>query len=469
MTVSWHAACEMAMAEKPLFSRDRTSNFAVPARSSAGPRNPMGGNMKKHLSTALKLALLAGLVALLPGSEASAAVRSYTVYATDGYVTMADGTVMYAFGYNDTGVMGQIQFPAPLVWGNIGDEIQLTLVNLGFKYRPDLMDPHTIHLHGLHVVPYFDGFPEGSFEIPMGGSFTYKFMAMREGAYMYHCHVEAVEHVQMGMYGPLVVYGGAQKQIHGRNYVKEYIWLVSEFDSRWHRAMEPGAPELEIPEIDQSVPEIGYAEWVRVNYRPDYWLINGMSFPDTIREGAQLPLLTHDPADPEFVAGIQNGIFVANGQAAHSGLQQSALIDVMPDEPVLVRIINMGYQAHPLHLHGDHFELLGSDAMPLPHLQTQGRKGGNPQFKKFTINIGSGETYDTIVNLSSENLCMSQSLVPDPEESPFPEFTSPLYDPDGPYFFPMHCHDDYHVTDRGVYPAGMATLVKVARPTCSAP
>ena len=132
-----------------------------------------------------------------------------------------------------------------------------------------------------------------------------------------------------------------------------------------------------------------------------------------------------------------------------------------------MRFINIGYQSHPLHLHGQHMELLGSDASPLPHLQTTGRKGAVGRYEKFTLNIGSGETYDVLINFDAANLCMSQSLVPTPEVSPFPGETGPLYDPTGPYFFPMHCHDDYHVTDQGVYPGGLATLLKVERPVCA--
>jgi FtsP/CotA-like multicopper oxidase with cupredoxin domain len=415
-------------------------------------------------------AVVAAVCLLAAGVQTQAVTRSYTLYATDGWVTMGDGNRLYAFGFNDTGVLGQIQLPAPLIWANVGDEVEITLVNMGFKYRTDLEDPHTVHLHGIHSVPYHDGFPELSFAIPMGDSFTYKFTAHHEGAYIYHCHVEAVEHVQMGMYGPLVIYGGAQQKIFGRNYTKEYIWLLSEMDSRWHKAMEPGADELPIPEILQTSPPVGYAEWVRFNYRPDYWLVNGMSFPDTLRSGpAELPLLTYDPGDPNFVAGIQNGIFVANGQPAHAGLEQSAMVDAVPDEPLLVRVINMGFQSHPLHLHGQHYEIVGSDARPMPHLQTTGRRGGTERFEKFTINIGSGETYDTIVNFDSENLCMSQAHVPEPEMSPFPSETGPLYDPAGPYFYAAHCHDDNHVTNQGVYPGGMVAPVKVARPTCTMP
>lgn len=35
------------------------------------------------------------------------------------------------------------------------------------KYLPDLMDFHTVHMHGAHVATQLDGFPESSFGIPM--------------------------------------------------------------------------------------------------------------------------------------------------------------------------------------------------------------------------------------------------------------------------------------------------------------
>ena len=98
-------------------------------------------------AAAAAVALLVMAAATL---QAQAAVRSYTLYATDGWVSMPDGNVMYVFGFNDTGVKGQVQLPAPLIWANLGDEVQINFVNLGFKYRTDLEDPHTVHLHGIH-------------------------------------------------------------------------------------------------------------------------------------------------------------------------------------------------------------------------------------------------------------------------------------------------------------------------------
>ena len=422
-------------------------------------------------------ALLVGVLALWAASS-HAAVRQYHVFATDGFVTMSDGTVKYAFGFNDTGVKGQIQFPSPLVWGEVGDEIHLTMTNVGFAYRPDLEDPHTIHMHGVHVVPYYDGFPESSFAIAMGQSFTYKFMAEAEGTFMWHCHVEAPEHVQMGMYGPLVIYGRrGPGTIYGRPYVREYIWLVSEFDSRWHRSMEPGFVPPEIPAYDQTDPPTEYAEWVRVNYRPDYWLINGLGFPDTIRTATELPLLTLDPYGSGRVAGIQNGITVAQREPGTpnpmpSTMSQSALVDTAVDEDNLVRIIHMGFETHPLHLHGSHFEMIGEDASPRPHVQKNDTKTRD---EVFTVLAGSGKTYDTFVRFHREMKCASDALVPkEPDGTEIPpegaEYTDPtLYDPSpyGSWWYPMHCHDDYHVADQGLYPSGLATLIRVAKPTCA--
>ncbi len=41
---------------------------------------------------------------------------------------------------------------------------------------------------------------------PNGNVFTYRMYCERPGTYLYHCHVEASEHVHMGMYGPMWIY-----------------------------------------------------------------------------------------------------------------------------------------------------------------------------------------------------------------------------------------------------------------------
>jgi FtsP/CotA-like multicopper oxidase with cupredoxin domain len=80
------------------------------------------------------------------------------------------------------------------------------MTNVGMLIRPDLFDPHTVHFHGFpNASSVFDGVPDASVSINMGASITYYYLAKDAGTYMYHCHVEATEHMQMGMLGNLYV------------------------------------------------------------------------------------------------------------------------------------------------------------------------------------------------------------------------------------------------------------------------
>jgi FtsP/CotA-like multicopper oxidase with cupredoxin domain len=72
--------------------------------------------------------------------------------------------------------------------------------------RPDLADPHTIHYHGYpEAATIFDGVPEVTLSINEGASLTYFYEAVEPGTFFWHCHVEASEHMQMGMIGNLWV------------------------------------------------------------------------------------------------------------------------------------------------------------------------------------------------------------------------------------------------------------------------
>ena len=101
---------------------------------------------------------------------------------------------------------GHAQHTAPHLDFRQNDDIRITLTNLGLVQRPDLTDSHTIHWHGFDVPsPLNDGVPEVSVAVPIGKQVTYFYRPHREGTYMYHCHFEDVEHVQMGMTGIVFV------------------------------------------------------------------------------------------------------------------------------------------------------------------------------------------------------------------------------------------------------------------------
>ena len=105
--------------------------------------------------------------------------------AGDGFVTMADGRQLYMFGFArlplgltdpseimEAGMLAAT-FPAPPIVVDEGDELYLTLTNVGMAMRPDLFDSHTIHWHGFpEAGAIFDGVPDSSISINMSASLT---------------------------------------------------------------------------------------------------------------------------------------------------------------------------------------------------------------------------------------------------------------------------------------------------------
>ena len=105
----------------------------------------------------------------------------------------------------DVGVMNG-NLPAPLMAIDEDDEFFLTLTNVGQVMRPDLFEQHTVHFHGYpNASAFYDGVPDASVAINIGGSFTYYYLAPDAGTYFWHCHITPPEHLQMGMVGQMYV------------------------------------------------------------------------------------------------------------------------------------------------------------------------------------------------------------------------------------------------------------------------
>ena len=469
-------------------------------------------------------------------------IRHYVLAATDGYIELPTSPDLppvethrrkiYVFGFvgglysvNDKVVnkaldfknpsnwpkfknlIGTATIPSPVIWGEIGDKVYVTLINLGMPIA-GIMDPHTVHMHGAHVATQLDGFPESSFGVPMWMDFdkappkaTYLFDMEHPGTYMYHCHVEASEHVQMGMYGALVVYpsmeslelAGIKKSCDGnwmyngipqhhipktatnRNFAyndigsysdKEYVMLLSDIDTRWHDSVETGG------------------NFNSVDFRPDFWLVNGRAFPDT--------LLPH-PLTP--ASGCNMNL---------SQLNYESYVHVKTGEMFLLRMINMGYQVVPWHIHGWHFAVIGKDASPSPLLKISealGLKGHGALQMGFTATIGSGETFDLMIEAENKapqyrnyivngqdcisSLCNQMYKIYNTNPGAIANIpTQPVNINDintvnyvdichepicvnenfFPQFYPMHNHDDYKVTNNGVYPGGQLTYIQADAP-----
>ena len=117
----------------------------------------------------------------------------------------------------DVGTLNGSQ-PAPLMAIDEDDEFFLTLSNVGQVMRPDLFEQHTVHFHGYpNASAFYDGVPDASVAINIGGSFTYYYLAPDAGTYFWHCHITPPEHLEMGMVGQIYV-RPRQNRVNGNLY-----------------------------------------------------------------------------------------------------------------------------------------------------------------------------------------------------------------------------------------------------------
>lgn len=149
-------------------------------------------------------------------------------------------------------------FPSPLIRVRQGEVVHTRLVSDHI---------HTIHHHGIEPTTHNDGVGHYSFDVD--GTYTYQWYASQSGTYFYHCHVNTVLHVEMGMYGPLIIdppTGPGTVEGDGvGNYLPydvERIWAVDEVDSSWH-------------DLDEHTALCGGDASLH-RFTPDYFVINGV-------------------------------------------------------------------------------------------------------------------------------------------------------------------------------------------------
>jgi FtsP/CotA-like multicopper oxidase with cupredoxin domain len=269
--------------------------------------------------------------------------------------------------------------PAPTISIDEDDELFLTLTNVGMAMRPDLFDPHTIHWHGFpQAAAIFDGVPDASVSVNMAASLTYYYKANDAGTYMYHCHVEATEHMQMGMLGNLFVRPrqnnlpnstalGAVVHLTGNTYAfndedgstiydVEYPIQMGSFDPDFHDA------SLEV----QPLPFAGM--------RDRYFMLNGRGYPDTVDPNV---LSTVDPLG-----------------MSHESQPLSSLITANAGEKILLRISNLNItQFYTLGTNGLPMTVIGLDARLL-----RDGDGENLYYDTNSLTLGGGQSADVIID-----------------------------------------------------------------------
>ncbi|KAI9871113.1 MAG: hypothetical protein M1823_008542, partial [Watsoniomyces obsoletus] len=99
------------------------------------------------------------------------------------------------------------QFPGPMIEGNWGDMVEVTVRNE--IYGPE--ESTLIHWHGLNQpgTPWYDGVISVS-QCPIipGSSLTYRFLLDEFGTSWWHSHLSA--QYSQGLFGPIVVHGPSE-------------------------------------------------------------------------------------------------------------------------------------------------------------------------------------------------------------------------------------------------------------------
>lgn len=236
-----------------------------------------------------------------------------------GFWVFAPKTTIYHGGP----IEDLVRAPSPSLRVEQGDTVQLRLENTHYI-------PHTIHLHGVDH-PFLDADGEGNDGVPHasegpvlpGEARVYDFTPRQAGTMFYHCHVQPQVHVPMGLNGAIIVEEqradnwvqtinvGAGDVRHPsvavrEEYDREYDLHYQEVDKELHQIVTDWRDPRHVAEQTTWGYDITDAD-------PDYFLLNGRSFPYTLRE---------------------------------------SVLWVEEDEDVKLRVLNGGAEPVSLHAHG---------------------------------------------------------------------------------------------------------------------
>ena len=322
----------------------------------------------------------------------------------DGFIRMADGRAgIYIFGFSDLtnwpvvanppvtpaqaisyGTLAA-QFAAPTMYFKEGDKVYLTLTNAGTVMRPDLFDPHSVHFHGFpNAATVYDGEPEASISINPSHSLTYYYEPLEVGTFMYHCHVEAAEHMQMGMLGNLYVTpkqnnlpNGTLLGTYTHQTGNKYVYNDGDGSTRYdvEVPLQIGSMDPVFHDLHLGVQPLPFA-----NLLDTYPMLNGRGYPDTVNPA---PL----PAPQEKVDG---GYLSANV----SSNPVSSLIQAQVGKKILLRISNLNISGfYTLSAMGLTMKVVGTGAHIL-----KGPTGLPAYYDTNSVTLGGGEAVDVLID-----------------------------------------------------------------------
>jgi len=330
----------------------------------------------------------------------------------------------------DVGVMNG-NIPAPLITMDEDDEFFLTLTNVGMLMRPDLFEQHTVHFHGYpNASAFYDGVPDASVAINIGGSFTYYYLAPDAGTYFWHCHITPPEHLQMGMVGQLYVRPRQNRVPSGNNLytaralqdtdartacvpTKDVLCsnnlpltngVVSTTGNGIARAAAGNyiyndGDGTSYYDVEYPIQMHGFDpnfHFVGMTFNPEafvdmkdkYFLLNGRSYPDTVTPG---PLQTQ-----------------SSDTKVHYSQPLGATINIPAGKRAALRLVNLSVsEYHTLGTLGIRMYVVGYNAKLL-----RDQAGNNTGYFANSITLGGGESLDVILDT-----CLVRSNPVDPSSA----------------------------------------------------
>lgn len=217
-----------------------------------------------------------------------------------------------------------LRAPSPVIRVEQDDVVWLVLENTHYL-------PHSIHLHGIDH-PYMDHSGSGNdgvgqtsnMDTMPGQSKTYVIKPRQPGTMYYHCHVQPHTHIPMGLQGIFIVEEnrpnnwvqtlnvGAGQVRHPsvavlEKYAREYDLHYQSADKELHELVARSANDPRLIAKHMNM------EYDTTDATDDYFMLNGRSFPYTLRE---------------------------------------SLIEMKQDEKVKLRVLNGHTEAMAVHIHG---------------------------------------------------------------------------------------------------------------------
>lgn len=302
----------------------------------------------------------------------------------------------HAYAYNGT-------VPGPEIRVKEGDWIKVNFTNKTHDF-------HTIHWHGMMVPNEMDGVPLGTqYPVGFGQTFQYLYRAQPAGTHFYHCHNMTPLHVQVGMYGALIIESaGVDPVKKAFPYEREYTLVLSEIDTNMVRDQLNDMQRMGqmMDYMNGSSKLMG-----KMSGRMMGWFANKEAFLKTIKDGWVPP---YDPSMTGMPRPVQPNFFMINGKS----YPMTEPLMIRRGENIRVRLINAGAMPHFMHLHGHDFWQVCYDGSPLA-----------VPVRMNTVPVYPGSTTDIVVQGTN------------------------------PGMWHFHDHSDLATTNNGMFPGGMMTML----------